>query len=476
MLRSIGPHVVFCAIFVALPVAKAQQNQIEVSKATTFITQPLDKDGYVDYVEALDQLKNKVSPEDNAYVALIRLNGPQVFYRDREKCLAEYFAKLGIEPLEVKEKYVRFEGSFDEGWALEQSPWREADHASGAKWLIANRSYVKQWQAAAEQKALYIPYIHASGMGSCENAIVVFKRRDLLSAYFMKYVGEGDWESAWQLNLSLRKMSKLVSKSGGFVDYLSALAWSEVSNIQLKQFMASATLTSQQWARIRKEMKDNRFVFGDYEPLRYYDRLFILSGLQASVIYPGKGFVIQQEVTKAAEGKYGTKVDWNEAMRHFNRTFDNEIRNHTEQSCLKLFAWHKRDVELREPRFKKELETLQPKTMAEWSRLLGEWTAIQTANSTVSVIRASLKHELVEKMTDISLAICQFRSKTGKVPQTLGELVPEYVTEMPQDSFSNQPLNYRANDNGFKIYSVGIDGVDDDGKKPKDIVVEVVFK
>ena len=36
---------------------------------------------------------------------------------------------------------------------------------------------------------------------------------------------------------------------------------------------------------------------------------------------------------------------------------------------------------------------------------------------------------------------------------------------MPQDLFSGKPLIYRRDGNGFIVYSVGEDGVDDGGTK-----------
>ena len=76
---------------------------VTISKETTYITEPLRKDGYVDYVAALDQrFRRGVTPENNAAVLFWQAMGPREInpqHRD------EYFKMLGIPPLPEKGDY-----------------------------------------------------------------------------------------------------------------------------------------------------------------------------------------------------------------------------------------------------------------------------------------------------------------------------------------------------------------------------------
>ena len=66
------------------------------SKETTIITEPLRKDGYVDYIAALNLILNKdVTPENNVLVPLWNVMGPAEVPRANR---AEYFRLLGMEP------------------------------------------------------------------------------------------------------------------------------------------------------------------------------------------------------------------------------------------------------------------------------------------------------------------------------------------------------------------------------------------
>jgi len=69
------------------------------------------------------------------------------------------------------------------------------------------------------------------------------------------------------------------------------------------------------------------------------------------------------------------------------------------------------------------------------------------------------------------LALEVFRGQAGRYPESLGELVPGILQELPPDSVSNASWVYRrtvpsdADARGYLLYSVGSDGIDDGGKQ-----------
>jgi hypothetical protein len=48
-------------------------------------------------------------------------------------------------------------------------------------------------------------------------------------------------------------------------------------------------------------------------------------------------------------------------------------------------------------------------------------------------------------------------------PESLEHLVGEVITKVPTDPFTGNAFHYRREENGFVVYSVGKDGVDDGG-------------
>jgi hypothetical protein len=60
------------------------------------------------------------------------------------------------------------------------------------------------------------------------------------------------------------------------------------------------------------------------------------------------------------------------------------------------------------------------------------------------------------------LAVRLFRLDHGRLPDSLGELVPAYLPAEPLDPYS-QPLRYRRTDVGYLLYCIGVDRTDDGG-------------
>jgi hypothetical protein len=70
-------------------------------------------------------------------------------------------------------------------------------------------------------------------------------------------------------------------------------------------------------------------------------------------------------------------------------------------------------------------------------------------------------------MANASLLVCalqRYRMAYGQYPETLDELVPQYVEKLPHDIVGGQPLKYRRADDGqFVLYSIGWNEKDDGG-------------
>ncbi len=70
------------------------------------------------------------------------------------------------------------------------------------------------------------------------------------------------------------------------------------------------------------------------------------------------------------------------------------------------------------------------------------------------------------RATLASLAISAYRTEHRASPDALEDLVPKYLSEIPLDAFSQQPLRYRRLPDGeILLYSVGPDLIDDGGTK-----------
>lgn len=66
----------------------------------------------------------------------------------------------------------------------------------------------------------------------------------------------------------------------------------------------------------------------------------------------------------------------------------------------------------------------------------------------------------------VALALRAHQAEHGAFPATLKELAPQTLAQVPADLFSstNAPLGYKREKDGYVLYSVGPDGIDDDAK------------
>jgi hypothetical protein len=79
-----------------------------------------------------------------------------------------------------------------------------------------------------------------------------------------------------------------------------------------------------------------------------------------------------------------------------------------------------------------------------------------------STVNALARDPATLRMMQVVLAVEQYRDATGELPESLEQLVPEYLPEVFTDPFDGQPLRYKRGVAGYKVYSIYF-GVDDGG-------------
>jgi len=64
----------------------------------------------------------------------------------------------------------------------------------------------------------------------------------------------------------------------------------------------------------------------------------------------------------------------------------------------------------------------------------------------------------------LACAVERYRLATGKYPDALAGLMPKYLTKIPHEVVSENPMHYQQTPDGFVLYSAGWDGKDDHGE------------
>jgi hypothetical protein len=78
--------------------------------------------------------------------------------------------------------------------------------------------------------------------------------------------------------------------------------------------------------------------------------------------------------------------------------------------------------------------------------------------------------ELAARMDQTACALTIYRAAHGQYPRTLGQLVPDYVAEIPDDVFTDKPtpIRYRREGDAYAMWTAHVNGIDDNGRGPDD--------
>lgn len=157
-------------------------------------------------------------------------------------------------------------------------------------------------------------------------------------------------------------------------------------------------------------------------------------------------------------------------------------------------AWYDQEVEIaRYPTFRQiaqgaaQERARTRKTIVAQRDRLGNMTVQQVRETqgwfgffVVSHLTSSLDRALVlthlasvnRDLAVVALALAAARADTSAYPQTLSELVPTYLKELPKDFCSGDDFIYKTEGDGYLLYSVGENMIDDHGDPKLDIVVQ----
>ena len=90
-----------------------------------------------------------------------------------------------------------------------------------------------------------------------------------------------------------------------------------------------------------------------------------------------------------------------------------------------------------------------------------------------------LKEATLEAMfftARIGIACKVYKNKTGFYPDSLEQLIPEYLEKLPMDPFTGKPLQFKKEKVGFIVYSLGSNKRDDNGRGTWEITRMVMEK
>jgi len=235
------------------------QPKLPIGRETTYVTGPLDKDGYIEYDAALNaRLSNGITPDQNANVLIWKALGPRP---ESESVAAEYFKALGISPPPEKGDYLLDFKSFAKDQqvlrALEdqlgraiQRPWTAKECPELAAWLISNDKPLAVVIEASKRRDYFNPLVapHAeneTGVLIGARLPSVQKCRTLagaLAARAMLQCGDRRFDEAWQDLMACHRLGRLVGRGASLIEALVGIAVEQVARTAELAYLERAPL------------------------------------------------------------------------------------------------------------------------------------------------------------------------------------------------------------------------------------------
>ncbi|HMF16583.1 MAG TPA: hypothetical protein VKE98_05215 [Gemmataceae bacterium] len=477
-----------------------------LGKESTYVTGPLDKEGYVDYEAALnDRLGKGITPQKNANVLLWKALGPTP--EGGRGMPAEFFKRLGIKEPAAKGDYLIGIGQFirdrlkldrnDMEWVFEQHdwagqrPWTAREYPHIAAWLKANEKPLAVVVEATKRPDYFSPLVsrwNDKDQSMLIGALLpgVQKCRELayaLTARAMLRAGEGKFDEAWQDLLACHRLGRLVGRGATLIEALVGIAIDQIASNSDLAYLERANLTAKQAQERLKDLRElpamtpladridlaERFMYLDSLQMLRRRGLSCLDGLM-------KFDLRAQPKADKNELKAMARIDWAPAFRSGNRWYDRlaAAMRHKDRAARDK-ALDKIEFDLKN--LKKQavdpaiLAKLiegkeQPDKMV--SKAIGDVLVSLLMPATRKVQNAFDRTEQVQGNLQVAFALAGYHREHGRYPAKLEDLAPKYVAAVPKDFFSGKALVYRPAKKGYLFYSVGVNGKDEGGRSYDD--------
>jgi len=490
--------------------------RIIVSQDTTFITEPLRPDGLPDYrSRVLDLIGRGTPPEDNAAVAILHAAWPMDLDPQQltalcrglgipdtppdvaplvatwnDKTLIEEVAKLvgpalpegGMSWDADDERRRRADDVCD---AARVVPWRSDDCPPLAAW-VARQAPALDLVVAGSTRPRYAMPPPDLLTGDPDAMILVALASDLqavrdvarsLLARAMLHAGERRIDEAWCDIHAVHRLGRLLAladQDGFFISRLMSIAINATANQATVTLLDTPGLSAGLVATIRHDLdalaRRGDVAGIDIERLGQLDLVVRLAGMPRA-----KRTATGALIGDGLQFPLMTSLDWNVVLREINGVHDSIVAAaRIPDRTKRLRAFDTIDAEW--------AARIRTDTGWRWAiqglrRCTSRSCRSAEAATRFMVAFAPTMHSILDardraeadfEVLRAAAALAEYRLRGlggagGPYPESLDALVPDVVAVVPTDPFAGAPLRYERRGDGYLLYSVGTNGIDDGG-------------
>ncbi|MDP1560129.1 MAG: hypothetical protein Q8M16_01915 [Pirellulaceae bacterium] len=456
-------------------------------------------DGRLDYLALLNrQLSEGVTPENNAVTLLSELISDDEYLTagfDKD----EFFAALGrpapdatrrtfitSDQLQIQRGIeVGSEASnqlYDQFKIVETTPWLSSDFPFWADWLQVNAEVSERLHQASQRQKYFQPLTAVKPDVANQNLPPVlsvtmpicYSLRDqsqFLAVRAMYHIGNRDADAAIRDLQTLRRLARLQAQSLSLNEALTAVKIDQLANLGEAELLNSQLLDGPRVLEYLKFLQDHPLHLDMGTRIGVFEKYMYLDAVQFVRLYGS------EKIARSGSSQSGGSrplvssfIDWSVTLEY--ASFYTEVQQLYPQikngfrkqpfPGLSNPLWRVESLE-------SDSATLLSESRWLWGakhrgRLMGRLVfglLIPTVNL---LAEADIRCQTQRELTQLAFAITAYRFQEGRLPRSLEDLAPEWITEVPPDRFAVGALVYRPSETGFRVYSIGINGVDDGGE------------
>jgi hypothetical protein len=474
-----------------------------VGKETTYLTEPLDEQGYVDYAAALNKrLSQGVTPQNNANVLLWKAFGP---HPGLATMPPDYFKCLGIsEPPERGDYFIDLPHYTRERLKADPNrppqelyerlshaalrPWTPKEYPEIAAWLKAIKKPLDVAVEASKRPHYFNPLVPKktktgpSGLPSVSLAVVSECREicQALETRALLRARQGRFDDAWQDLLACHRFARLVAHGGTLIEGLTGIAIDSTAVKADLAFLTSPGLTPQRLRGCLADLQKLRPFPLMADKFDLGERLMTLDSILKVARYgfdylADHAFTPPSKLPDRETRRQLDSIDWDIPLRTANGWYDRLA------TAMRIKDRAKRDRELGrleevEKALRKALnggEVQKKILLAEdaaeaRSKGIGDGLICLLLPAYRKIQEAADRAEQSQANLRVAFALALYCAEHGRYPAKLDALAPKYLPAVPGDLFSGKALVYKPTDKGYLLYSVGPDGRDDGGRGQDD--------
>ena len=475
----------------SLGCAKAEppKPKFQMGKDTTFITEPLDADGYLDFETALNErLRGQITPETNAVVVFCQALGPKP---EGAEIPPEFYKWLGIEPPPENgdyfvslEEFLRKKSGkpldsreFDALMVLRKQPWMKKEHTLVAEWLDQIDKPLGLIGKGVERKDYFYPLVSTRKVvgrrGMLLGALIphVQKNRAIANALVMRAMlrmGERKYDLAWQDLIVCQRLGRHAARGGTHIETLAGNAVVAVAIQSQLAFLEQLKPDAKQAIAYIRELQSLPSMPTLIEKMELGERFVLLDCTQSirrDGSEEGDNFGDIPKIPGPEREAALDLLDWNATFRVVFENYDRAIEIAREPDRKKRKAeWAKLNTRLDE---EVQIVSRKVEKQQNLSHDIGEQIGLILISLLLPAVdRIGDSHDRIEQShhnLQLAFALAAYRADNGNYPATLDLLAPKYLAKIPGDLFNDKPLIYKPNATGYVLYSVGENGKDDNG-------------